>query len=249
MRTYLDKIFSIKGKTAIITGCSRGIGSEIALAFLRSDANIVGVSRSERPDNNELEAYYKQCDISNMADFKEVCQYTNKKFGKIDILVNTAGISIPTNNNLSNIDRFTTTLSINLTSIYQCCDISSKYMINGGVILNITSIGSMLGFPDNPGYIASKGGLSALTRSLAVDYADSGIRVNNIVPGYTRTAMTENSYKNELTYKERLERMLIKRWGNTDDFIGAAIFLASDASSYITGTDIIIDGGWAVKGL
>jgi len=249
MSSYLDSLFSLKRKTAIITGCSRGIGAEIALAFIKSGANVLGVSRSEKPDKDELIPYYKSCDITNSSHFEIVCQQTNEQFGQIDILVNVAGISISSNNNLSDYERFTKTLHVNLTSAYQCCDIASKFMVNGGSILNITSIGSMLGFPDNPGYIASKGGLSALTRSLAVDYSSNGIRVNNIVPGYTRTDMTEASYINSQLHKERLERMLIKRWGKTEDIVGAAIFLASDAASYITGTDIIVDGGWTAKGL
>ena len=99
------------------------------------------------------------------------------------------------------------------------------------------------------GYQASKGGLAALTRSLAYDLAKSSIRVNNIVPGYIHTQMTEESFINEELRIQREDRMLIKRWGEPIDLVGAAIFLASDASSYITGTDIYVDGGWSIKGL
>jgi gluconate 5-dehydrogenase len=107
----------------------------------------------------------------------------------------------------------------------------------------------VLGFPENPGYIASKGGVMALTKSLAIDLSPKNIRVNNIVPGYIKTDMTKKSFKDIELYNERLSRMIIKRWGNVEDIAGAAIFLASNASSYMTGIDIVIDGGWTAKGI
>ena len=107
----------------------------------------------------------------------------------------------------------------------------------------------MLGFPNNPGYIASKGGVMALTKALAIDLSPKSIRVNNIVPGYIKTDMTHKSFKDKKMYNERLDRMIIKRWGSVKDITGAAIFLASDSSSYVTGTDVIIDGGWTAKGI
>lgn len=119
----------------------------------------------------------------------------------------------------------------------------------GGSVINITSIGSYLGFPGNPAYIASKGGIRALTKALALDYASKKIRVNNIVPGYIHTPMAEKSYLDEKSNRERLDRMMIKRWGEAEDLVGAAIYLSSDASSYVTGIDLIIDGGWTAKGL
>ena len=119
----------------------------------------------------------------------------------------------------------------------------------GGSIINITSIGSTLGFPGNPSYGASKGGLRVLTKALANDLGDENIRVNNLAPGYIRTDMTEISFKDERKNKARLQRMLLGRWGEITDLCGAAIFLASDASSHVTGTDLFVDGGWTAKGL
>jgi NAD(P)-dependent dehydrogenase (short-subunit alcohol dehydrogenase family) len=101
----------------------------------------------------------------------------------------------------------------------------------------------------NPAYAASKGGVRILTKALALDYAPKKIRVNNIVPGYIHTAMTEKSYSDKTLSDERIDRMMIQRWGKTEDLIGAAIYLASGASSYVTGTDLIVDGGWTAKGL
>jgi NAD(P)-dependent dehydrogenase (short-subunit alcohol dehydrogenase family) len=251
MISYLESLFSLKGKTAIITGAgsSKGIGSDIALAFLKAGANITCVSRSEKPVIKELEKYYTQCDISNFEKFNKVCTKTIDLYGGIDILVNAAAVSLPSDDFSDQFERFNKTVNINLTSTYKCCEIVSLLMSNGGSIINITSIGAMTGFPDNPGYIASKGGLRALTKALAEDFSVKKIRVNNIAPGYIKTNMTKQSFEKLELYNARLDRMIIKRWGEVDDIVGAAIFLASNASSYVTGIDLVIDGGWLAKGL
>jgi len=116
-----------------------------------------------------------------------------------------------------------------------------------GSIINITSINAELGFPRNPAYVASKGGLKMLGKSLAKDWSNKGIRVNNLGPGYIKTDMTMKRYLNKKTRKEREDRTLMKRWGEKSDLIGPCVFLASDASKYITGQDIYVDGGWLVN--
>ena len=249
MSDYLKNLFSLKNKTALITGGSRGIGSEIALAYLKAGANVICISRSKTTDKKQIDEFYRQCDITNPQQFKSVCESINTDYGGIDILVNAAGVSFHKNDNQSESERFKKTILVNLTATYQCCEMVSKFMHNGGSIINITSIGSMLGFPNNPGYIASKGGVMALTRAIAIDFSLNGIRVNNIVPGYIKTDMTKKSFEDQDANKERIDRMMIKRWGTVDDIVGVAIFLASDASSYVTGTDLIVDGGWTAKGM
>ena len=124
-----------------------------------------------------------------------------------------------------------------------------KNQTSGGVIINVTSINAELAFPDNPAYQACKGALKQLTKSLALDFSKYKIRVNSIGPGYFRTKMTEKSWNDKKKRKQRTERTIMKRWGVSDDLIGAIIFLTSNASSYITGQDIYIDGGWLIKGL
>ena len=119
----------------------------------------------------------------------------------------------------------------------------------GGSIINITSLNSELAFPDNPAYVASKGGLKQLTKALAIDLGRYDIRVNNIGPGYMKTQMTLKSWTNRKTRRERQQKTMLGRWGDPEDLIGAAVFLASDAASYITGQDIYVDGGWLTKGL
>ena len=118
-----------------------------------------------------------------------------------------------------------------------------------GSIINVTSINAELGFPNNPAYVASKGGLRMLTKSLAKDFGKYGIRVNNLGPGYFITDMTKNSYQNKKSRIIRQKHTLLGRWGNLSDLVGPCIFLASNASGYVTGQDLYIDGGWVANGL
>ena len=249
MSSYVEKLFSLNGKVALITGGSKGIGAEIAFSLLKSGANIVCVSRSKNTIKKELKDYYMQCDISDTVQFNKVCKYVNELYGGIDILVNAAGITLKSDDSSDKFDVFNKTLNVNLTSVYQCCELASNFMKNGGSIINITSIGSMLGVPSNPSYVASKGGVRMLTKALAEDFSSRGIRVNNIVPGYILTDMTKSSFNDKKLNRERVDRMMIKRWGDVKDISGAAVFLASGASSYVTGIDLVVDGGWTSKGI
>jgi NAD(P)-dependent dehydrogenase (short-subunit alcohol dehydrogenase family) len=249
MSDYLESIFSLRNKTALITGGSRGIGAGIVSAFLDAGANVACLSRSDPMVQDQPNFSYYQCDVSDSERFKSICKLIDSRYNGIDILVNAAGISLPTGSTDTEFERFNKTLSVNLIATYQCCEIVSKFMRKNSSIINIASIGSVLGFPENPGYIASKGGVMALTKSLAMDLSPKNIRVNNIVPGYIETDMTKKSFKDIELHNERLSRMIIKRWGSVEDIAGAAIFLASNSSSYMTGTDIVIDGGWTAKGI
>ena len=246
---YLENIFSLKNKTAIVTGGSKGIGAAIVCAFIKAGANVVCISRSQPTIKEHTNFSHYKCDITDSQKFQSICELIDEKYNGINILINSAGISLPIQGKYDDFERFSKTLSVNLLATYQCCEIVSKFMHKGSSIINITSIGSMMGFPGNPGYVASKGGTMALTKSLAIDLSPMNIRVNNIVPGYIKTEMTQKSFKDKKMYNERLDRMIIRRWGSVEDIIGAAIFLASSSSSYVTGTDIIIDGGWTAKGL
>src|SRR5262245_57551582 len=127
--------------------------------------------------------------------------------------------------------------------------IASRWMSNASSIVFVTSINSVLGFPGNPAYVAAKGGLRQLTKALALDLGSRGIRVNALAPGYIRTFMTESSYANTEQRAARTARTMLGRWGEPSDLVGAAIFLLSDASNYVTGQDLFVDGGWTAKGL
>ena len=245
---YLEELFSVRNKSVIVTGASRGIGYEIASGFAKAGAIVTGIGRSEKESLSNL-FDYQICDIRDKDSFLNLCHSTYNTLKKINVLVNAAGITLPLGSTGNSKIPFVKILETNLIAAFNCCSIVSSFMKKGDAIINITSIGAKLAFPDNPGYQASKGGLAALTRSLAYDLSKNNIRVNSIVPGYIRTQMTQEGFDNNELRSEREGRMLINRWGETKDLIGAAIFLASDASSYVTGTDICVDGGWSIKGI
>ena len=249
MNGYLESLFSLQGKTAIVTGCSRGIGAAIAKGFVEAGATVVGMSRSAYPEDATLASIYSQCDIRDSGAFEDLCEATVRRTGHLDILVNAAGITQPVSAQYDKYAVFANTLEVNLVAAYRCADVAAGFMREGGSIINVTSIGSLQGFPGNPGYVASKGGLRLLTKALALDLAEKGIRVNSLVPGYTKTDMTKRSHDDPVMHQERLSRMMLKRWGQVEDIAGVAVFLASNASSYMTGTDVIVDGGWTAKGL
>lgn len=246
---YLDQIFSLKGKVCLVTGASRGIGCSIADAFHNAGAIVYGLGRSKNTKSG-ASWVYKQCDVNNKDKVTRTILGVVGSSGHLDILVNAAGIT--NSHSVSNTDcSFTETIQTNLIAVYEICMIARQHMSlsSGGSIINITSIGSELGFSGNPGYVSSKGGLKMLTKALANDFAKYNIRVNNIAPGYIKTSMTEGSFDNKELNKERVDRMIIKRWGEPNDLAGAAILLASNASAYITGIDLFVDGGWTAKGL
>jgi NAD(P)-dependent dehydrogenase (short-subunit alcohol dehydrogenase family) len=250
----VNNIFSIKGLVAIVTGASRGIGATIANGLNEAGADVYGIGRSNVPimEQEEILYNYEKCDINNTVEFKKFCKNIFNVTGRIDILVNAAGISIIDNERMDYLDYFDNTIKTNLRSAFSCSKIVSDYMFlseSGGSIINITSIAGQIGFPNNPAYVASKGGLQMLTKALAIDYSKKNIRVNNIAPGYIKTSMTEESFKDKKRMENRKNHTILDRWGKPEDLIGAAIFLASKASSYVTGTDLIVDGGWLSKGL
>lgn len=245
--SYTEALFSIKGRTAIVTGAARGNGRAIAEGLASAGANVVA---ADVIDFESPTAY--KCDVTDNSALKKLVDYTLRIYGNIDIIVNNAGISIGGEafENYSSAD-WERTNRVNLVAPFQLIKLAVPSMKEGGrgSIINITSLNAQLAFPENPAYMASKGALRQLTRSAAYDLAHYGIRANNIAPGYMRTAMTEKSYDNPELYESRRKRTLLGRWGTPTDLVGASIFLASDASSYITGQDLYIDGGWSIKGL
>ena len=249
----MSNLFSLHGKVALVTGASQGIGFAIANGLNLAGASVFGFGRSEKvKESQKVHFEYIQCDIRKNKEFQTSCKRIFDSTGSIDILINAAGITVKNQSKANSFDTFSTILDVNLRAAYFCCETVQYYMksnTNGGSIINITSIASKLGFPENPGYVSSKGGLKMLTKALAIDYAKNKIRVNNIAPGYIKTSMTLNSFNDHKKYLDRKNHTILDRWGLPEDLIGAAIFLSSNASTYITGIDLVVDGGWTSKGL
>ena len=252
MAGYINSLFGLEGRNIIVTGASRGIGLEIASAMSLSGAKVVGIGRSPKTSKLKNKNFdYIQCDITDTKKFIRICEeLTKNKKNNLDVLVNCAGISLVAEKN-EPLARFEVTLETNLTAVFACCNAAYFFMKKNkfSSIINITSIGSIQGFSGNPGYVASKGGLRMLTKALAIDYAKKNVRVNNIVPGYIHTDMTSLSFYDAKKNSQRSERTIMQRWGNSEDVAFASIFLASKASNYITGTDLVVDGGWLAKGI
>jgi gluconate 5-dehydrogenase len=183
--------------------------------------------------------------------FSTLCESVARDHGGLDILVYAAGVSLPPADPGRRLAVFDATLDVNLRAAYAAALACAEPMAagGGGTMIFVTSIGSVLGFPDNPGYVASKGGLRMLVRALAEDLGSSGIRVNALAPGYVRTGMTEASHADAARHQARRRHMIVPRWGEPADLVGPAIFLASSASGYITGQDVFVDGGWTARGL
>ena len=148
-------------------------------------------------------------------------------------------------------ENWTKTIDTNLTASFFCSQEVIKYMIRrkSGSIINITSLNAEQAFPKNPSYVASKGGLKMVGKALAKDWGKYGIRVNNLGPGYIKTDITKKSYSNKKLREERAKHTMLGRWGDKDDLVGPCIFLASDASRYITGQDLYVDGGWLANSI
>jgi NAD(P)-dependent dehydrogenase (short-subunit alcohol dehydrogenase family) len=251
MNIALESLFSLTGKTALVSGASRGIGHSIAETLSAAGAKVVAFARSDKPNHPFKENVdYSPCDITDIESVGRICDRMVADLKCIDILVNCAGISLEPDRN-GNTTNFQQTIDVNLTATFNLISAVVRFMKknNRGSIINITSLASNFGMPDNPGYVASKGGLSMLTKALAIDFAQDNIRVNNIVPGYILTGLTRRSHSDKKLKKQRDERIIKNRWGTPEDLAGAVILLASDASDYITGTDIVVDGGWSAKGL
>jgi NAD(P)-dependent dehydrogenase (short-subunit alcohol dehydrogenase family) len=257
--TDARKLFDLEGRTAIVTGAARGIGRAIAEGLASVGVAVVLADILDAPLADAAQTISgrgQRCiavrsDLCRAEDREALVQAAIGTFGQIDILVNCAGITRGApSENYPDAD-WDLTLAVNLSAIFHLSKLVAQEMIprRSGVIINVASIGAALGFPNNPAYQASKGGLLQLTRALATDWAKYNIRVNNLCPGYTHTDMTEKSYANPATNAARAARNILNRWGEPWEFAGPVIFLASQASGYMTGNDLYIDGGWISAGL
>ncbi len=232
----------------LVTGAARGNGKAIADGFVNVGATVIYLDSNKdiltniKPDGANAHQVFV-ADITDNIQMEGVL----KEVGDIDVLVNNAGITL---NQKNSPNYWKETLNVNLTAAYYLCQLVSDGMgrRGGGSIINITSISAHMGSAGNPSYHASKGGLRYMSKALAADLGKLNIRVNCICPGYINTNMTQFSFTDTDRHENIKSRTMLDRWGESSDLIGASVFLASDASSYITGSDIMVDGGMINKG-
>lgn len=249
-------IFSVDEKSVLITGAANGNGKAMAHAFGKAGSQLYLVDIDHKNlaiVANDIEKQTNSIVHRAVVDLsvpKEVNKFLDKN-NNFDVVINNAGVSH--SNHLFDYQDsdWDSTYKVNLYAPYKIIQKVSKSMSQkkSGSIINITSLGAEVGFPDNPAYVAFKGALKQLTKAAASDLSTYGVRVNSIGPGYFKTNMTVKSWEDEKLRQDRTDRSMLGRWGEPKDLIGVVIFLASDASSYITGQEFYVDGGWLAKGL
>ena len=244
------ELFELKGKVAIVTGAARGIGRGIAVEMARAGADVVisDIIPEEGTLNQikklKRKAIYVKTDISNKKEVENLINETIKNFKKIDILVNNAGIYLAGNVSDFPEESWDKTMDINVKGPFLCSQAALKYMKKGSSIINISSVAGIEGSAGGAAYCASKGAIRLFTKALAAEVGSLGIRVNSIHPGLIDTPMTTGFTKDKKALEGMMSKFLIKRVGKPVDIAGPVVFLASDASSYMTGSEIVADGGW-----
>lgn len=251
-----NTLFDLSGKTAIITGCNTGLGQGMALGLASAGCNIVGVNRRS-PDETQqrvealgVQFLSIQAELGSTAPIADIMQQTEQRFGNADILINNAG-TIRRANALEFTEKdWDEVLDVNLKSLFFLSQSFARSCIKQqrrGKIINIASMLSFQGGIRVPSYTASKSGVLGLTRLMANEWATQGINVNAIAPGYMETNNTQALRNDPERSQEILGRIPAGHWGTPDDLAGAAIFLASDASNYVQGHTLAVDGGWLAR--
>jgi NAD(P)-dependent dehydrogenase (short-subunit alcohol dehydrogenase family) len=257
MTKHIRELFDLSGKTAIVTGGSRGIGKEMAEGLAEAGASLMLCARRAEWLDETVEEFRdrgfnvsgKTCDVSKPDEVRVVVDETVSTFGAVDILVNNAGVSWGAMPEDMPLEKWQHVLDVNLTGCFLFAQAAGREMLKrgSGSIINIASIAGLTSSANGPfyaGYVASKAGLIGLTRELAASWGRKGIRVNAIAPGFFHSRLADAVI--DIYERSIQENNVIPRVGNEGELKGVVVFLASDASSYITGQTIAVDGGKTV---
>lgn len=247
-------MFSVKNKVAIITGTSTGLGQGFAKAFVKAGAKVLGVSQDQSPDTQkELGKDFVgfAANLINQDKVEQIVQTAVQKFGRVDILINNAGIIRREDAVNFNEKDWDDVMNINSKTVFFLSQAVARQFIaqkpQGGKIINIASMLSYQGGIRVPSYTASKSAVKGLTMAMANEWAKFNINVNAIAPGYFETANTAPIRADKQRSDAILERIPAARWGQPDDLLGTAIYLASSASDYVNGFTVAVDGGWLAR--
>ena len=250
-------MFSLDGKVALITGGNGGIGLGMAQGLARAGARVVIAARNAQKSADAVaslqalgsDSFALEADVTNEASVAALFAQVAERCGRLDILVNNAGTTVRKPVDQLALDEWNQVMDTNLTSAFLCCRAAHPLMkqAGGGKIINIGSMMSIFGAPYAPAYGASKGGIVQLTRAMAASWAADQIQVNAILPGWIATDLTQAAREQVPGLNERvIARTAAGRWGQPADLAGTAVFLASAASDFVTGTAIPVDGGYSI---
>lgn len=248
-------MFDLNGKVAVVTGGGRGIGYAIAEALALHGASVVLCGRSKETLDRAVDAirgksgiaHALPMDVSSDDDVTRGRDWLSRELGGADILVNNAGIDPHyAAIDKTSMESWNEIIAVNLTGVFRCCKLLGGLIREkgSGSVINVSSIAGHIGLKRQVPYCASKGGVEQLTKSLAHDWAEHGVRVNAIAYGFVGTDLTAGMLNHEHIAPRLLARIPMGRFGRLDEVAGAAVFLASDASSYVTGHSLLVDGGW-----
>jgi 2-dehydro-3-deoxy-D-gluconate 5-dehydrogenase len=250
------KLFDLTGRVALVTGGNGGIGRSIALGFAQAGASVAILGRNAAKNEKVLaelqkigaQAIAMEADITSRAQIEPSVARVVGELGSVDILVNNAGIGLIKPSLEVSVEEWDRVLAINLTACFLMSQAAGRLMAKRkkGKIINISSIYGLFGNAVAPSYSATKGALIQLTKSMAIELAPVNVQVNAIVPGYFHTELTDQ-FRGQPFYDELIRRVPAGRWGEPEELAGAAIFLASGASNFVTGTSVIVDGGFSAS--
>jgi NAD(P)-dependent dehydrogenase (short-subunit alcohol dehydrogenase family) len=254
-----SRLLGLEGKVAVVTGGTSGIGRALSLGLAEAGADVIATARRQQQVDetaSAIEAIGRHTlrlasDVCDRVSLERVRDATIGRFGKVDILINCAGRIKRTPTLTMPEDEWTAILDTNLTGTLRACQVFGKHLLDRGYgrIVNIASLNSFVALNEVAAYAASKAGVASLTRSLAVEWSKRGVTVNAIAPGVFRTELNAQLLDSTPRGQELLMRTPMGRFGKTEELVGAAIFLASDGASFVTGQTLVVDGGFLASGV